>query len=111
MPIPAMLAGAVHQPVDLALGEMAPLDCQVYDAWCSFFGSRFHRNKAPILEAYWLSYTPFLHSQLYAVLGPAAFVGVVALSSGWPNAPPLGRRAIINACPRWPPIWLIGKLL
>ena len=29
MPIPAMLAGAVHQPLDLALGEVAPLDCQV----------------------------------------------------------------------------------
>src|SRR5262249_19806885 len=33
MPIAAMLAGAVHQPLDLALGEVAPLDCQVYDAW------------------------------------------------------------------------------
>ena len=28
-----MLAGAVHQALDLALGEIASLDCQVYDAW------------------------------------------------------------------------------
>jgi len=40
-----VLAGAVHQPVDLALGEVAPLDCQVYDAWCAFFGCRFHADK------------------------------------------------------------------
>ena len=33
MPIAAVLARAVHQAVDLALGEIASLDCQVYDAW------------------------------------------------------------------------------
>ena len=32
MPIAAVLARAVHQALDLALGEIAPLDCQVYDA-------------------------------------------------------------------------------
>src|SRR6516165_5434201 len=31
MPIAA--ARAVHQPLDLGLGEIASLDCQVYDAW------------------------------------------------------------------------------
>src|SRR5215475_689186 len=36
MPIAAVLAGAVHQPLDLALGEVAPLDCQVYDTWGAF---------------------------------------------------------------------------
>ena len=45
MPIAAMLAGAVHQALDLALGEIASLDCQVYDAWCAFFGCRFHADK------------------------------------------------------------------
>jgi hypothetical protein len=45
MPIAAMLSGAVHQPLNLALGEVPPLDCQVYDAWCAFLGSRFHRDK------------------------------------------------------------------
>src|SRR5262249_34336846 len=29
MPVAAMLACAVHQPLDLALGEIAPFDCQV----------------------------------------------------------------------------------
>jgi len=38
MPIAAVLARAVHQALDLALGEIASLDCQVYDAWCAFFG-------------------------------------------------------------------------
>ena len=45
MPIAAMLAGAVYQPVDLAVGEIAPLDCQVYDAWGAFLGYRFHADK------------------------------------------------------------------
>src|SRR5262249_15352640 len=45
MPVAAMLVGAVHQPLDLALGEVAPLDCQVYDAWCAFLGCRFHADK------------------------------------------------------------------
>jgi len=33
MPIAAVLARAVHEPLNLALGEVAPLDCQVYDVW------------------------------------------------------------------------------
>src|SRR6516164_7060644 len=45
MPVAAMLARAVHQALDLALGEIASLDCQVYDAWCAFFGCRFHADK------------------------------------------------------------------
>src|SRR5215470_10946137 len=40
-----MLACAVHQPLDLALGEIAPFDCQVYDGWCAFLRSRFHADK------------------------------------------------------------------
>ena len=50
MPIAAMLSGAVHQPVDLALGEIAPLDCQVYDVWSALLGSRFHRGKTFLLD-------------------------------------------------------------
>jgi hypothetical protein len=45
MPVAAMLASAVHQPLDLALGEIAPFDCQVYDAWCAFLGCRLHADK------------------------------------------------------------------
>src|SRR5215510_2103081 len=50
MPVAAMLARAVHQPLDLALGEIASLNCQVYDAWCAFLGCRFHRHKTRLLE-------------------------------------------------------------
>jgi len=32
MPIAVVLTRAVHQALDLALGEIASLDCQVYDA-------------------------------------------------------------------------------
>ena len=45
MPIAAVLARAVHQSLDLALGEVAPRDCQVYDAWGAFLGCRFHADK------------------------------------------------------------------
>src|SRR5262249_34596866 len=62
MPVAAMLAGAGHQGLDLALGEGAPVACQVFDGWSPFSEPRFHRNKTPILEAYWLSYTPSLDS-------------------------------------------------
>ena len=50
MAVAAMLSGAVHQPVDLALGEIASLDCQVYDAWGAFLGCRFHRGKTSLLD-------------------------------------------------------------
>ena len=45
MPIAAMLLGTVYQTLDLALGEVAPLNCQVYDAWGAFLGCRFHVDK------------------------------------------------------------------
>src|SRR5262249_36163552 len=62
MAVPAMLAGAVHEPLDLALGEVAPLDCQVYDAWGPFLGCRFHAGKPCLRVSYCISDTPFLHS-------------------------------------------------
>ena len=50
MAVAAMLSGAVHQPLDLALGEIAPSNCQIYDVWCAFPGSRFHRGKTSLLD-------------------------------------------------------------
>src|SRR6516164_4294037 len=47
MPIAAVLARAVHQALDLALGEIAPLDCQVYDAWGRFLDVDFIGVKRP----------------------------------------------------------------
>ena len=66
MAVAAMLAGAVYQPVDLALGEVAPLDCQIYDAWCAFFGCRFHAEKPRLRISYCICYTYFLHSRRVA---------------------------------------------
>src|SRR6516164_1560283 len=57
MPVAAMLSGAVHQPLNLALGEVAPLDCQVYDAWGAFLGRRFHADKLCLRVADCLAYT------------------------------------------------------
>src|SRR6516165_4577564 len=54
MPIAAVLARAVHQAVDLALGEVAPLDCQVYDAWGPFLGCRFHAGKPCLRVSYYI---------------------------------------------------------
>src|SRR6516164_9253844 len=64
MAVAAMLAGAVHQPLDLALGEVAPLDCQVYDAWGAFLGCRFHADKLRLRVSYCICYTPLSHSQI-----------------------------------------------
>src|SRR5262249_20109306 len=63
MPVAAMLSGAVHQALDLALGEIASLDCQAYDAWCAFFGCRFHAEKPCLRVSYCMYYTPLLHSK------------------------------------------------
>jgi hypothetical protein len=52
MPIAAVLKRAVHQALDLALGEIAPLDCQVYDAWGAFLGYRFHADKLCLRVSY-----------------------------------------------------------
>src|SRR5262249_25597778 len=64
MPIAAMLTGTVDQPLDLALGEVAPLDCQVYDAWSAFLGCRFHADKLCLPVSYCICYTLLLHSQI-----------------------------------------------
>src|SRR5262249_36512567 len=62
MPIATMLASVVHEALDLALGEVAPLDCQVYDGWCAFLGCRFHADKPCLRGNDCLAYTYFLQS-------------------------------------------------
>ena len=64
MAVAAMLAGTVHQPLNLALGEVSPLDCQVYDAWCAFLGCRFHADKPCLRLSVCYAYTRLLHSQI-----------------------------------------------
>src|SRR5262249_37107110 len=60
MPVAAVLARAVHQALDLALGEVVPLDCQVYDAWRAFCGCRFHADKLCLRVADYLAYICFI---------------------------------------------------
>src|SRR5215510_11616587 len=64
MAVAAMLADAVHQPLDLALGEVATLDCQVYDAWGAFLGCRFHADKLCLPVSYCIYYALSLHSTM-----------------------------------------------
>src|SRR5262245_57437596 len=78
MPIAAMLSGAVHQPLDLARGEIASLDCQVYDAWCALLGCRFHADKLCLRASYCIGYTHLLNSQSSATsLGIAAHATIL----------------------------------
>jgi hypothetical protein len=46
------------------LGEVTPLDCQVYDAWCAFLGYRFHADKPRLRISYCIGYMPFLNSSI-----------------------------------------------
>jgi hypothetical protein len=47
MTIPTVLAGSVHEPLDLALGEIAAGNCEVYSVWCAGIGSLFCHEKSP----------------------------------------------------------------
>src|SRR5262245_6269528 len=62
MPVATMLPSTVHQPVNLTLGEVASLDCQVFDGWCAFLGCRFHADKPCLRGNDCLAYTRLLHS-------------------------------------------------
>src|SRR5262249_21121261 len=75
MAVAAMLSGAVHQPLDLALGEVSPLDCQVYDAWGAFLGYRFHAGKPCLRASYCIAYTLFLHSRKGTRASPRRQIG------------------------------------
>src|SRR5262249_1920807 len=55
MAVAAMLAGAVHEPLDLPLSEVASFNCQIYDSWGAILGSRFHRIKTSLFVVEWLS--------------------------------------------------------
>src|SRR5215475_13633983 len=75
IPIAAVLTRTVHQPLDLALGEIAPFNCQVYDAWCAFLGCRFHADKLCLHVSYCTGYMPFLHSRKGTQASPRRQIG------------------------------------
>src|SRR5262249_20026039 len=98
MPVAAMLAGAVHEPFDLALGEVGSFNCQVYDGWRAFLGCRFHADKPCLRATYCLADTFLAQSASYGgvVLEPINTAGKAARAAcysgrGWmsvPDAPP-----------------------
>jgi hypothetical protein len=47
MAVSANLASSVHEPLDLALGEIAALDCEVFSVWCAGIGCLFCHEKSP----------------------------------------------------------------
>src|SRR5262249_26265131 len=63
MPVAAMLSGAVDQPLDLALGEIASFNCQVYDVWSAALGCRFHAGKPCLRVSYFMGYMLFFLSR------------------------------------------------
>src|SRR5215467_2588258 len=75
MPITAVLTRAVHQALDLALGEIVSLDCQVYDTWCAFLGCRFHADKPCLRVSYCIDYASFLHSRKGTQASPRRQIG------------------------------------
>src|SRR5262249_54727537 len=75
MAVATILASAVHQPLDRALGEIASLDCQVYDGWSAFLGCRFHADKPCLRVFHCIGYTLFLHSRLLPFGGVLSSVG------------------------------------
>src|SRR5262249_25261436 len=66
---------ATSGALDLALGEIAPLDCQVYDAWGAFLGCRFHADKLWLRASYYIDYTSFLHSRKGTQAPPRRQIG------------------------------------
>src|SRR5215470_6555158 len=80
MPVATMLPSTVHQPLNLALGEVASFNCQIYDGWRTFLGCRFHADKPYLRGTNCLSYTDFLHSRK-----PAACT-VIAMQDGGAGA-------------------------
>ena len=93
MPVAAMLAGAVHQPLDLALGEIAPLDCQVYDAWVRFLDVGFMRiNLACASPTVWL--IGFSCTVVGTQASPRRQIGVAA----WPSPDGNASKSSGRAC-------------
>src|SRR5262249_751879 len=93
MPVATMLPSTVHQPVNLTLGEVASLDCQVYDAWCAFLGCRFHADKLSLPVSYCIYYADLLHSRNFLNL-----MGGVVLEPDQHGGRSCARRQLFGWC-------------
>src|SRR5262245_60701592 len=58
----AHLAGGVHELLDLALGEIAALNCEVFSAWCAVIGYLICHGKSLSCKYDWKNNRLFLHS-------------------------------------------------
>ena len=81
--------------------EVAPLDCQVYDAWCAFLGCRFHADKLCLRASYCIGDMSFLHSRKGTEASPRRQIGGPARGVASPdgNASKSSGRAC--ASPPW----------
>jgi len=109
--VASMLAGAVHQPLDLLLGEVsagsALPNCQVYSGWRRGLGCWKHRGNLPVFIAHCAIIESLLHSCKW--LFPRLFYSASQLfgheikpsASLAPTAFPL-RRVPIAGPQKWP---------
>src|SRR5215813_7230661 len=61
MAVTAHLAGSVDQLLDLALGEIATFDCEVFSVWCAAIGYLIGHGKSLYCKGSWKDNSPFLH--------------------------------------------------
>src|SRR5262249_3097272 len=59
--VPVALGG-FDQPLDLALGEVATLNCEVFSAWCAGIGCLIYHWNSLLDIGNWNQYSLFLHS-------------------------------------------------
>jgi len=62
MAVSADLASSVHERLDLAFGEIAAFDCEVFSAWCAAIGYLICHDKSLSCKYDWKNNNPFLHS-------------------------------------------------
>src|SRR5215468_6120689 len=67
MAVPTVLAGSVHELVDLALGEIAAFDCEVFSVWCAAIGYLICHEKSLSRKYDW-KHNGFLHSRQFFYL-------------------------------------------
>src|SRR5215831_13438570 len=58
----AHFAGSVHELLDLALGEIATFDCEVFSVWCAAIGYLIGHGKSLYCKDGWKDNSFFLHS-------------------------------------------------
>jgi hypothetical protein len=56
------LAGSIDELLDLAFGEIAAFDCEVFSAWCAAIGHLIRHEKSLSCKYDWKDNSLFLHS-------------------------------------------------